>query len=271
MLLYIFYLYLSIFSEYRILWFSYSGIFDWRIFIPLDQGSSYLRIFSPQRLLRFSNCRQPRLSRNGERGSFFAFSDVPVARFLESPNRRFSGICCSRFLPFPESLPKYTQFRDESPFQPLPFYVERGNDDLGPKMLSRWSVDRFSVACFHAFLAVNSSTRIPRTRFGWIRIGKLEATTTRRHHRHRRRRRSLVCKKELSSNRINDPLASIYRARRHGGGTHRRDAQGRTRRTVFEGSGSCFSTSSFCRANPVRGKYYLLSCGAGKFMPSPEV
>lgn len=271
MLLYIFYLYPSIFSEYRILWFSYSGIFDWRIFIPLDQSSSYLRIFSPQRLLRFSNCRQSRLSRNGERGSFFAFSDVPVARFLESPNRRFSGICCSRFLPFTESLPKYTQFRDESPFQSLPFYVERGNDDLGPEMLSRWSVDRLSVACFHAFLAADSSTWIPRARFGWIRIGKLEATTTRRHHRHRRRRRSLVCKKELSSNRINDPLASIYRARRHGGGTHRRDAQGRTRRTVFEGGGSCFSTSSFCRANPVREKYYLLSCGAGKFMPSPEV
>lgn len=50
----------------------------------------------------------------------------------------------------------------------------------------------------------------------WIRIRKLEATTT------RRRRGSPVCKKELSSNRINDPLASIYRTRRGGrhGGEH---------------------------------------------------
>lgn len=82
----------------------------------------------------------------------------------------------------------------------------------------------------------------------WIRIRKLEATTT------RRRRGSPVCKKELSSNRINDPLASIYRTRREGrhGGTRRRDVQGRTRRTVFQRgrSGSCFSTSSFCRALP---------------------
>lgn len=86
---------------------------------------------------------------------------------------------------------------------------------------------------------------IPGAHFGWIRIGKLEATTTRR-----RRRGSPRCKKELSSNRINDPLASIYRARKRrcGGGTHHWDAQGRTRRTVFEGrrGGSCFSTSSFC-------------------------
>lgn len=63
-----------------------------------------------------------------------------------------------------------------------------------------------------------------------------------------------MCKKELSSNRINDPLASIYRTRERwrGRGTRRRDAQGRTRRTVFEGrrSGSCFSTSSFYRAIP---------------------
>lgn len=83
----------------------------------------------------------------------------------------------------------------------------------------------------------------------WIRIRKLEATTT------RRRRGSPVCKKELSSNRINDPLASIYRTRRgrwRGEMARRRDVQGRTRRTVFQGgrSGSCFSTSSFCRALP---------------------
>lgn len=93
----------------------------------------------------------------------------------------------------------------------------------------------------------------------WIRIRKLEATTT------RRRRGSPVCKKELSSNRINDPLASIYRGRwgrwgrrgrrgqQRGGRTRRRDVQGRTRRTVFQRgrSGSCFSTSSFCRALPL--------------------
>lgn len=73
---------------------------------------SNLRIFNWRRLFGFSKSR---LLRSGEReDSFFTFSDVPVARLLEFPNRRFSGICCSRFLPFPESLPKYTQFRNES-------------------------------------------------------------------------------------------------------------------------------------------------------------
>lgn len=123
---------------------------------------------------------------------------------------------------------KYTQFRDESPFQAFPFHVNRGSS-----WKRGWSADDPSTDSwwhvFTAFLVADSPTRIPRARFGWIRIRKLEATTT------RRRRGSPVCKKELSSNRINDPLASIYRARRRdvGVGHNRRDAQGRTRRTVF--------------------------------------
>lgn len=104
----------------------------------------------------------------------------------------------------------------------------------------------------------------------WIRIRKLEATTT------RRRRGSPVCKKELSSNRINDPLASIYRTRRgrwRGENTPPGRARtnssnclpGRTKRQLF------LHVVLLPRVAPVRGKYYLLSCGAGKFMPSPEV
>lgn len=113
----------------------------------------------------------------------------------------------------------------KAPFNPFRFtWSERRNDKSPTQRWSvgRWSVDRLLVACFHAFLAADSSTWIPRTHFGWIRIGKLEATTTRRC-----RRGSPVCKKELSSNRINDPLTSIYRARKRrcGGGTHRRDAR----------------------------------------------
>lgn len=66
-----------------------------------------------------------------------------------------------------------------------------------------------------------------------------------------------MCKKELSSNRINDPLASIYRTR--GGRAARTNSS-----NCLRGDGAAAaSTSSFCRTNPVRGKYYLLSCGAG--------
>lgn len=46
---------------------------------------------------------------------------------------------------------------------------------------------------------------IPKMHFGWIKVEKLEATTI------HAAGGSLVCKKELSSNRINDLFASIYR------------------------------------------------------------
>lgn len=104
---------------------------------------------------------------------------------------------------------------------------------------------------FYGFLTADSRRREFPGRISAVRIRvrKLEATTT------RRRRGSPVCKKELSSNRINDPLASIYRirGRRRERRTRRRDVQGRTRGTVFQRgrSGSCFSTSSFCRALPL--------------------
>lgn len=206
-----------------------------------------------------------------------------MRRLHGSLNPRIAGFpasAASRLLPFPEVTGEiHTQFRGESP--PQLFFVLRGggkreNEELGETRsdAARRSSDRptFPRANFSAgeghlrgLLAADSSPRSPKAHFAWIRVGKLEATAI----YHRRCRGSPMCKKELSSNRINDPLASIYRTRERWRGreTRRRDAQRRTRRTVFEGrrSGSCFSTSSFRRATPlVRGKYYLLSCGAAE-------
>jgi len=126
------------------------------------------------------------------------------------------------------------------------------------------------VGIFTLLLVADSLSRIPRARFGRIRIGKLGATAATP-----RRRGSPVCKKELSSNRINDPLASIYRRRLGCAGamvTPRRDGRGRTnssnclRGTAW--NGSCFSTSSFCRAREI---LFAFSRCREVYAPSPEV
>lgn len=110
----------------------------------------------------------------------------------------------------------------KAPFNPLRFtWSERRNDKRprdGRPMIRRPTPGGvFSCFSRRGFVDANSQDtfRLDQNR------------ETRGHHYGRRRRGSPVCKKELSSNRINDPLASIYRAqkRRCGDETHRRDAR----------------------------------------------
>jgi len=128
---------------------------------------------------------------------------------------------------------------------------KRENEKLDEmRSVRRSSVDRFPRRVFRGrghFRAVSSPRirrrELPRRIFAGSEYGNSRPPLC-----VRRCRGSPVCKKELSSNRINDPLASIYRTRERwrGRGARRRDTQGRTRRTVFEGSGEAAAVSP-CR------------------------
>lgn len=145
----IFFIY--IFQFFRSLGFSDLRIPEYSIdgFLCLWIGT--LRIFEYLVRSVFSDSRIVGSHDFREMEKEVASSHSRMSQLHSSLNLRiaaFPAFAVSRgFLPFPESLPKYTQFRDESPFQPLPFYAERawkrrfrGCSADDPSTDSRWRV-----------------------------------------------------------------------------------------------------------------------------------
>lgn len=214
----------------------------------------------PRILSSVPSSENPRIvgsSRLSKRRNGLAFSAPRLlfcaARILESPNRRFSGICrlfsgCFP-LPFPEVTGEIHTISRQKPFNPFRCTrSERGNGEPDSEGCDIHADDdhrstaaaRRSPGIFTVLFVADSLSQFP----GCISAGSEYRETLGEHHhplhpRHASSRESPVCKKELSSNRINDPLASIYRARRRLG------CAGMTGR-----AGTCIRTNS---SNCLRG------------------
>lgn len=137
----------------------------------------------------------------------------------ESPRFLASAVLASCY--FPESPPKYTQFRGESLSQPPSVLCGSKTWKRRARFrneIRRWLSSRTRTFASEFFARVGIfpvfSPRISRRREFPGRISAVDQNKETRGHRHTPPPGSPVCKKELSSNRINDPLASIYRTRR---------------------------------------------------------